>query len=226
MTEPIRTMNASHASDSSRSAAAHAAPHAAARIEGNDVAGFAATLIATRQSVLPKRLVAPGPDAAQFRAIMEAAAAAPDHGQLLPWRFVVIPGSRRSALAETFARALVDRDPGAPLDKIEAAREKAYRAPLLAIAVLRACPADSPVPDSERLVSLGCALQNLLLMAHAQGFGAGLTSGQAMGSPRMAELLGLAPGERAICCVSIGTVSARKPAKLRPPIEAFVSTLA
>ena len=42
---------------------------------------------------------------------------------------------------------------------------------------------------------MGAAIQNLLLGAHSMGYGAGLTIGQAMSSPRLNALLGLADGE-------------------------------
>ena len=48
-------------------------------------AELAAALLQARQTVLPKRLGAPGPDAAQLQAILAAAGHAPDHGCLLPW---------------------------------------------------------------------------------------------------------------------------------------------
>ena len=73
--------------------------------------GFAQTLIASRQNISPKRLVEPGPDGSQLAAVFEAAAAAPDHGLLCPWRFVLVPAHRREDLAEVFALALLDRDP-------------------------------------------------------------------------------------------------------------------
>lgn len=191
----------------------------------DELALFAHALIESRQNVSPKRLVEPAPDAAQVRRIFEAAAAAPDHDRLLPWRFVVVPAEHRALLGEAFALALVDRDPGATCDAIDAAREKAYRAPLLMLAVARLAPPGDPVPDSERILSLGCAIQNMLLAAHALGFGAGLTSGQALGSSRMRELFSLAEGEHPVCFVNIGTVSQRKPMRARPPVEAFTSTL-
>ena len=40
----------------------------------------------------------PGPDAAELRRILEAGAAAPDHGGLRPWRFLVVRGAGRAAL--------------------------------------------------------------------------------------------------------------------------------
>lgn len=191
-----------------------------------DVFGVARDLIESRQNVSPRRLVAPGPSPEQFAALMALAAAAPDHGLLTPWRFIVVPASQRHRLAEVFALALIDRDPGATLDQIESARQKAYRAPLLMVAVACLGPREPDTPHLERMVSMGAAVQNLLLGAHAMGYGAGLTSGQAMQSRRLHELCGLAPADMPVCCVNIGTVSRHKgAARLRPAPAMFVSEL-
>ena len=128
-------------------------------------------------------------------------------------------------LAEVFAAALIDRDAGATALQIESAREKAHRAPLLMLAVARLGPSEPDIPAEERLVSLGCALQNMLLVVHAMGFGAGLTAGRAMVSPRLRELFGLTEGERAVCCINVGSVTKRRPMRLRPAPTAIVSTL-
>lgn len=157
--------------------------------------------------------------------IFQAAASAPDHGLVQPWRFVLVPQHRRAELAEVFALALIDRDPGATLEQIESAREKAHRAPCLLLAVARLGPCEPPIPKIERMVSVGCAIQNMLLMAHSHSFGSSLTSGQAMRSPRMRELFALADGEEAVCFVNIGTVAKRKPARLHPNPDTFVTSL-
>jgi nitroreductase len=188
---------------------------------------MAQALISSRQNVSPKRLVEPGPSAEQLDALLSLAAAAPDHGLLMPWRFILVPAGRRQHLAEVFALALIDRDPGATLEQIESAREKAHRAPLLLVAIACLGPREPNTPPLERMVSMGAAIQNLLLGAHAMGFGAGLTSGQAMASKRLHDLCGLAEGEAAVCCVNVGTVSKRKGAsRVRPLPAAFVSELA
>lgn len=204
-------------------AAAPAGAHAAY----DETFAWAQALIQSRQNVSPRRLVAPGPTAAQLESLLALAAAAPDHGQLTPWRFIVVPAGQRQRLAEVFALALLDRDPDATAEQVETAREKAYRAPLLAVAVACLGGARPEVPPLERMVSMGAAIQNVLLGAAAMGFGAGLTSGQAMGSPRMARLCALAEGEVAVCCLNIGTVSKHKPAHPnRPAPDAFRSVLA
>lgn len=204
---------------------------------------FAKALIHSRQNVSPRRLDEPGPSAQQLQDILATAAAAPDHGQLLPWRFVIVPQTQRQRLAEVFGRALVDRDPAANSEQIDKAREKAYRAPflMLVVASLRDPDAqagqplgrgqrhpastDAEVNDAERLVSLGCAIQNILLAAHAAGWGTGLTSGQAMASPHLRALFSLRENEQAICCINIGTVTQHKPARPRPLLLSYVSEL-
>lgn len=210
---------------------------------GHELAEFAKALIHSRQNVAPRRLVEPGPCDTVLQDILGAAAAAPDHGQLIPWRFVVVPTQQRARLADVFGLALQDRDPGATAAQIDNAREKAHRAPFLMLAIARLAERNAPtgrgpglgaqhpesseadVSDEERLVSFGCAIQNILLSAHAAGFGTGLTSGQALASPRLRALFDLRENEKAVCCINIGTVSQHKPARVRPAVASFVSSL-
>ena len=190
-----------------------------------EISDTAEALIHSRQNVSPRRLIEPGPSPAQLAQLFDAAAAAPDHGLLRPWRFVIVPQEKRALLSEVFALALVDRDPDAAPTQIEQAREKAHRAPLLLLAVAQLGPAEPDIPALERMVSLGCALQNMLLSAHAMGFGTGFTSGRAMSSARMRTLFALTEGEQPACFVNIGTVSKYKPQRPRPGASEFVSSL-
>ena len=187
---------------------------------------FAQSLIHSRRNVTPRRLVVPGPDDGQLQSLLALAAAAPDHGQLTPWRFVLVPTEQRHRLAEVFALSLVDRDPGATEAQVADAREKAYRAPLLLVAIASLGSREPDTPALERMVSMGAAIQNLLLGAHAMGFGTGLTSGRAMTSPHLRRLCGLDDGEVAVCCVNMGTVAKRKIAsRVRPAATEILSVL-
>ncbi|MDP2255585.1 MAG: nitroreductase family protein [Polaromonas sp.] len=210
---------------------------------GQELSEFANALIHSRQNVSPRRLDEPGPSPQQLSDILGTAAAAPDHGQLLPWRFVIVPTARREHLAGVFGLALLDRDPNASPEQIENAREKAHRSPFLMLAIARLADRDAQagtapargaqhpesteaeVSDAERLVSFGCAIQNIVLSAHAAGFGTGLTSGQAMASPRLRTLFALRGNEQAVCCINIGTVTKHKPVRLRPVVSDYVSEL-
>ena len=185
----------------------------------------AAELIRARQTVLPKRLAAPGPDDAQFLAMLEAAAAAPDHGQLLPWRFVSVPDDRRAELGEVFAQALTERDADATPEQREQAREKAFRSPRLLLLVVDAARGDPEVDLAERLISAGAAVQNMLLVATAQGFGSALTSGKALKSAVLRRCFSLTDAEHAVCFISIGSVASRRPARPRPAVADYFSIL-
>lgn len=194
--------------------------------EQTDYAELVCELITRRQQVSPKRLTDPGPTTAQVAMLWKAAAQAPDHGLLLPWRLVEVSDRARHRLGEAFVQALLERDCTATETQRAEARAKATRAPFLALAIARLGGDGHPeIPATERLVSLGCALQNMLLMAQAQGFGAGLVSGQAMDSAALRALFSLTPNEKAVCFIVIGSVSKAKPSRLRPLAADFVTVL-
>ena len=188
-----------------------------------ELASLMLALIGTRQSVAPKRLRAPGPDADQLRQMIDAAACAPDHRTLRPWRLVSVADHQRPALADLFAACTLDRDPDLSAADLARSRDKAFRAPTLLLAVLRSTPDDPEVPLTERAVTLGAALMSLLLAAHGLGFGAMLTSGRAVRSARFKQAFALADGEQAVCFVSIGSPSRAAPSRPRTPVQDLLS---
>lgn len=187
-----------------------------------DLVALCDALIHHRQHIGPKHLIEPGPDDATLRAILAAGAAAPDHRQLRPWRFLVLGPVARARLSQVFVDALLARHPTASAQERDEARDKALRGAclLMAIADLRA---DAPeVAPAERLVSLGCVIQNILLAAQARGFGSGLSSGRAMDGPEMRAAFDLADGEHAVCFITLGTPRRSRPMRLRPAVDDFV----
>lgn len=183
------------------------------------------TLIHTREHVSPKRLGEPGPDRGQIETILGAAGAAPDHGRLNPWRLIIIAPERRALLGAAFAEALAERDSEATAVQKQEAREKALRGPFLALVVVRLDPALGDTHPQERMISAGCAIQNMLLVAHAMGFGAGLSSGRALYSRQLRTLFGLGAHEQPLCFLSVGTVTKRKSLRPRPGMADYTSTL-
>ena len=193
--------------------------------EDQEVLDAALTLIHSRQHTSPKRLGDPGPDREHIEKILTAAGAAPDHGLLTPWRLVVIPPERRHLLAEAFADALVERDLEATDEQKQEARQKAHRGPFLVMVIARLDLALGATHPQERLISAGCAVQNMLLAAHAMGFGAGLSSGRGLYSESMRQLFRLAAEEQPLCFITVGTVMKRKSAMARPTMGDYSSTL-
>lgn len=134
------------------------------------------SLLQTRRSGKPRDLVAPGPDDAQLRQILEVAMRTPDHGKLAPWRFVIVPADRRDALAELLEKAYRAEKPDAGRLEIEAMHQFAHQAPVLVVA-LSAPVAGSKIPLWEQELSVGAAIMNLLHATHALGFAGGWLTG-------------------------------------------------
>ena len=179
-------------------------------------------VMATRQTILPKRLIEPGPSAVEIEKLFLAASTAPDHDLINPWRFLVIPAHKREDLGELFAQALSERDPSATDEQLEQARDKARRSPLLMVLIVDAAKGDPEIDMHERVLSAGCAVQNFMLLANAMGYGTGLTSGKALKAQSIRSGLQLNRSEHAICFLNVGTVSSRKPFKPRPEVQQFV----
>ena len=179
--------------------------------------------ILDRRSVSPKRLVFPGPSDKQIHTIVSAAAAAPDHGKLRPWRFIQFPTEHRGDLANVFEAALLERLPNADNEAISRAREKANRAPILLGLILN-LNADETIPHvDDQVASGGAALQNLLLATHAMGFGARALSGQAVRTHVFRNAMELSDDETFLCFIAIGTPTAAPKHNLRPAPETILS---
>ncbi|MFN3744065.1 MAG: nitroreductase [Hyphomicrobiaceae bacterium] len=171
-------------------------------------------LILARRSVSPRFLVAPTPTAGELELMLRAAAAAPDHKNLKPYRFILIPPERRGDLAAAFREAKAERDPGAPPAEIERAGEKAYRGAMLLAVVLRIVRDHPRVSASDQMLAAGAAIENLLLAASALGYAGCLRSGHSATSRRVRLALGLANEEELAAFLMLGT-----PSKAPPPRE-------
>ena len=149
-------------------------------------------------------LTGPAPSPAQRDAIFRAALRAPDHGQLRPWRFLLVEGERREVVGRLIAEA--EEQCFGPLT--DSQRSKAagrlLRAPLVLLVVARITP-HPKVPDIEQVMSTACAVQNMLVAADALGFGAMWRTGLVTFEPVLAEKLGLAADERLLGFLYLGT---------------------
>ena len=162
-------------------------------------------LAALTTRVSPVKLTEPAPSKEALGAMLAAAGAAPDHGRLKPWRFIRIEGEDRTRFGEMLAQSLLRREPEALVAKLEAERKKALRAPLLLVAA--AAISDNPkVPEIEQIVAVGAAVENLLLAAHALGYGGFWRTGPAAYDAALKRELGLAAGDAIVGFLYLGTV--------------------
>jgi len=161
--------------------------------------------IKSRKSVPPKHLKDPGPTEAEIHFMVQAALAAPDHGNLRPWRAILIPQSRRAELAEIFRAAKLEIHPDASHDDLENAGAKAFNAPALLVVLFDPIRGHAKITVEDQFIALGAALQNLILAAHSLGYGAMITSGEKLRALALQSTFTGSATERAVAFVSIGT---------------------
>lgn len=160
-------------------------------------------LLTRRRSI--SRLCPPGPTRDDLTAMLTAACAAPDHGRLRPWRFLVLEDGALEELGTALARAQAARAPDATTEELERTAAKAQRAPTIVVAIARSVP-HAKVREWEQLVAAGCAAQNLCLAATALGYGSMWRTGWFAEHPVVLAHLGLAEDERIVGMIYLGTV--------------------
>jgi nitroreductase len=154
-----------------------------------------------------KRTTEPAPEGEDLDLILRAAVRAPDHGRLAPWRFVLVRGPARERLGQVFAEALLGRDPAADQDSLDRERARPLRAPLLVVVVSRVREDMPKVPVVEQLLSVGAAAQNILLAAHALGYGGMWRTGPPAYDPIVQRALGVGEGEAIAGFLYLGTAT-------------------
>jgi len=175
-----------------------------------------------RRSVPPRWLGEPGPSPDEIGALLAVAARVPDHGKLIPWRFILIEGEGRRRLGEILAWAFQSDNPNAAADQIAAERERFTPAPLVVAVVSRVTP-HVKIPDWEQVLSAGAVCMNLLNGATALGYGASWLTGWAAFDRRVLDALGLRPGERIAGFIHIGTARETPSDRDRPNLASIVT---
>lgn len=164
------------------------------------------------------RLGDPAPTPDELRRMLEAAAAAPDHGSLRPFRFIVLAGANKDAFGAVLADAYEARcsaHGAAPEPaKLDKERTKLGRAPLVVVVAAARVPSDK-IPFDEQEDAAAAAAQNLMLAATALGYGSMWRTGDPAYDTAVKRALGLSPDDAVVGFVYIGT--AARPAEPRIP---------
>lgn len=158
--------------------------------------------LTTRVSAGP--LTDPGPDDHALRQILAAAMRAPDHGRLRPWRFAIVRGDARAQLGQLMASTVRKRMPDIPDAQLERERMKPMRAPMIIVVGCR-IDSHSKIPATEQVISAGAAAQNIMLAAHALGFGCAWKTGDAAYDPDVKAAFGLEPTDMIVAFMYLGT---------------------
>jgi len=149
--------------------------------------------------------------------MIEAAARAPDHGRLQPWRLILIEGDARRALGEILAESLARRNPLTGEEALAREREKALRAPLIIVVATR-CDPSSRIPIVEQFIAAGCAAHGLMLAAFAQGLGAFWRTGEAAYDEAVKAAFDISSDDLIIGFIYVGIDTRGAPSRPRPGV--------
>jgi len=170
----------------------------------------------SRRSRPAKTLSAPAPGRRELAPILQAAARVPDHGKLVPWRFVILekPALKRLVAAIPGRAAELEL----PEWKGRSVAEL-YDEAELVVAVISA-PKEGNIPQIEQIYSAGAVCLSLLNAALASGWGANWISGWISHDAKlMQETLGIVSGETVAGLIHLGTETVAPPERPRPEIE-------
>jgi len=174
-----------------------------------------------RRSVPAKQLGAPGPDPATLLRMLASAVRVPDHGKLVPYRFLRITGDARHSLGAFLAERALQRDPQVSPAQLDKDRQRFSHAPVIITVI--ASPRPNPkVPEAEQLMTAGCVCFALLQAAQALGFGAQWLTAWMAFDPAVRAHLGLAEGEQIAGFIHIGTPKTAVPERERPDPAALL----
>jgi nitroreductase len=184
-------------------------------------ASSALSLLNSRRSAKPRDMSGPGPSEADLEEILAIAARVPDHGQLTPWRLVIVADEQRDTLAALLRGALSAEQPGATDAHYCKEQDFAHYAGTLVVLIAAPVP-DHKVPVWEQELSCGAVGMNLLNGAAALGYVAGWVTGWRAYSPTVTASF-CRPGERLAGFIFIGHSDLPPEERPRPGLDSVVS---
>jgi len=177
----------------------------------------------TRRSRSARTLGHEPPDAASLDTILTAAARTPDHGMLVPWRFVLIERAAMPRIAEIAHHKALARglDAGAAE---KAAAQFGYGG--LIVTVVSSPRPSAKIPVWEQELSAGAVCLSTLNAALALGWGANwLTGPLARDRAFLSEALDLGETETVAGFIHLGPETTGPAERKRPEVSALVTRL-
>jgi nitroreductase len=179
-------------------------------------------LLTTRRSLKPLEMTGPGPSPAELETILTIGSRVPDHGKMVPWRFIVFEGDARTRAGEIFARVFRLKNATATPDQVEAEKKRFTHAPLV-IAVVSNTATHFKVPAWEQEMSAGASAMNIIHAAHALGYVANWLTGWMAFDRDVLNALGLQPNEKIAGFIHIGKSERPMEDRPRPPLSEIVT---
>jgi nitroreductase len=178
-------------------------------------------LLARNSAPIPE-LAAPAPTDSEIATMLAVATRVPDHGRLAPWRFILYRGESREKIGEKLLELAEKREGPLPEGRRNQELTRFSRAPLV-IGVISSPKENPKIPQWEMFLSGGMAAMNLMIAANALGYGTNMITNWYSDTEEGRALLGLAPHERVVGFVHIGTHVGPGFERPRPDVATLVS---
>jgi len=190
----------------------------------DDVHDLSAPTMADRRSVPPALLHSPAPTDQELLEILTLASRVPDHGNLVPWRFILVREGQAQVLLERFLHAHANEQNDASSRSAMAARLRAWMIGPPATVFLVWRPLDAaPFPELDQLLCVGAVATTFLHAVHMSGFGSIWLTGWPCVSERVRQIMCLDPHERLIGLFPLGTPARRPAERTRPNTRDLLS---
>lgn len=178
-----------------------------------------------RNSAPIQELRDPAPTDAEIETMLTIACRVPDHGRLAPWRFILYRGEARDEIGRRLA-ALAEAREG-PLPEVRRSKEltRFSRAPLV-IGVVSSPKEHPKIPQWEMFLSGGAAAMSLVMAANALGYGTNWITNWYSDLEEGRALLGLAPHERVVGFIHVGSYDGPAPERPRPDVPTLYADYA
>jgi nitroreductase len=183
---------------------------------------YAIDLLTTRRSIKPIEMSGPGPSPAELEKILTIGSRVPDHGKIVPWRFIVFEGDARTRAGEVFAKVFRAKNVTATPDQVEAEKKRFTHAPLV-IAVVSKTAHHPKVPPWEQEMSAGASAMNIVHAAHALGYVANWLTGWMAFDRDVLDALGLKADEKVAGFIHIGRAERPTDDRPRPDLSEIVT---
>jgi nitroreductase len=183
------------------------------------------SLLTTRRSIPAVSLASPGPNAEELDLLLTIASRVPDHGKLVPWRFIVFEGAGRERAGEIIADVYAKANPQADAARLDTERKRLALAPLV-VAVVSRAGEHQKIPEWEQILTAGAVCMNLTLAATALGFGSVWLSEWYAYDRAVLDRLGLASHERLAGFIHIGRSPGPREDRPRPALSDIVTRFA
>ena len=177
----------------------------------------------SRRSHSVQTLVKPAPNQTALKKILTAAARTPDHGKLVPWRFLILQNQIMPKVAKKILEigGIREIDP----DKLQKNVNTFLKSPLV-VAVISSPRSNSRIPLIEQQLSAGAVCLSLLNAAHAEGWGANwLTGWMSYDEIFLKTVLHLTESEMVAGFIHIGTKTSKPVERERPDLAKIMSWL-